>query len=56
MSEGRASDATPSAGDSLGRVAVATVVAAASGCLVLLPAARAPGADGYAAFAVFCAA
>ncbi len=56
MSEGRASDATPSAGDSLGRVAVATVVAAASGYLVLLLAARTLGADGYAAFAVFWAA
>jgi O-antigen/teichoic acid export membrane protein len=40
----------------LSRVALATVVAAASGYLVLLLAARALGADGYAAFAVFWAA
>lgn len=56
MSEGPVSNAAPSTRDSLGRVAVATVVAAASGYLVLLLAARALGADGYAAFAVFWAA
>jgi hypothetical protein len=56
MSEGPASDAAPSTGDSLGRVAVATVAAAACAYLVLLPAACALGADGYAAFAVFWAA
>jgi O-antigen/teichoic acid export membrane protein len=38
------------------RVALATVIAAVSGYLVLLIAARALGADGYAAFAVFWAA
>ena len=38
------------------RVALATVIAAVSGYLVLLLAARALGADGYAAFAVFWAA
>ena len=56
MSVGPASSAAPSPGGSLSRVAVATVVAAISGYLVLLLAARALGADGYAAFAVFWAA
>lgn len=40
----------------MSRVALATVVAAISGYLVLLLAARGLGADGYAAFAVFWAA
>jgi len=40
----------------MSRVALATVIAAVSGYLVLLLAARALGADGYAAFAVFWAA
>lgn len=40
----------------MSRVALATAVAAISGYLVLLLAARALGADGYAAFAVFWAA
>ena len=40
----------------VGRVTIATVVAAASGYLVLLLAARHLGAGGYAVFAVFWAA
>lgn len=40
----------------MSRVALATVIAAISGYLVLLLAARGLGADGYAAFAVFWAA
>jgi O-antigen/teichoic acid export membrane protein len=45
-----------SKGGPMSRVALATAVAAASGYLVLLLAARELGADGYAAFAVFWAA
>lgn len=48
-------DAAAPAG-TLGRVSVATAVAAASGYLVLLLAARQLGASGYAVFAVFWAA
>ena len=40
---------------SLGRVTMATIVAAASGYVVLLLAARHLGAIGYGVFAVFCA-
>lgn len=50
-----ASAGTTTAGD-LRRVTASTVVAAASGYLVLLLAARALGAAGYASFAVFWAA
>ncbi|AZG47482.1 polysaccharide biosynthesis protein [Gordonia insulae] len=48
-------DATPK-NSAIGRVTVATVIAAASGYLVLLLAARDLGAAGYAVFAVFWAA
>ncbi|MEE4024400.1 polysaccharide biosynthesis protein [Gordonia sp. PKS22-38] len=51
-----ASLTTPRAGGAIGRVTVATVIAAVSGYLVLLLAARHLGAAGYAVFAVFWAA
>lgn len=50
-----AADSPPPAG-ALGRVTIATLIAAASGYLVLLLAARHLGAAGYAVFAVFWAA
>lgn len=57
MPETTASQPVPSSDRSaLGRVTLATVIAAASGYLVLLLAARDLGAAGYAVFAVFWAA
>lgn len=54
---GRSSGGRSSGGRSaVGRVTIATIIAAASGYLVLLLAARQLGATGYAVFAVFWAA
>lgn len=54
---GRSSGGHSSGGRSaVGRVTIATIIAAASGYLVLLLAARQLGATGYAVFAVFWAA
>ncbi|GAB32492.1 hypothetical protein [Gordonia otitidis] len=56
MTSGSEPESTVGSRGAVGRVTIATVIAAASGYLVLLLAARQLGATGYAVFAVFWAA